>query len=161
MNRFHEERRQRLTLLLDNEEWRAAEVPKELQLAVDDVLMQGQGCESVKPRPKRVELIANYVDVSGEKFAVIGASLLLIRMIQDYLRCLVKLPETPLLHKLADLLRFALQSREINDKFYNSSLFNSRCCQLVLGGGATTTIGMKSITIKHLALTGKLEKLYL
>ena len=40
MNRFHEERRQRLTLLLDNEEWRAAEVPKELQEAVDDVLLQ-------------------------------------------------------------------------------------------------------------------------
>ena len=46
--------------------------------------------------------------------------------------------ENSLLHKLADIL----------------SLFNSRCCQLVLGGGATTTIGMKSITIKHLALTG-------
>ena len=40
LNRFHEERRQRLTLLLDNEEWRAAEVPKELQEAVDHVLLQ-------------------------------------------------------------------------------------------------------------------------
>ena len=88
MNRFHEERRQRLTLLLDNEEWRAAEVPKELQEAVDDVLLQvkpsfqehlfmysiqGQGCESgKKSKPKRAELIASYVDVSGEKFSVIG-----------------------------------------------------------------------------------------
>ena len=106
LNRFHERHRQQLTLLLDNEEWRAAEVPKELQQAIDDVLLQGQGCESVKPRPKRAELIASYVDVSGEKFSVIGASLLLVRMIQDYLKCLVKLPETSLLHKLADLLRF-------------------------------------------------------
>ena len=59
-------------------------------------------------------------------------------MIQEYLGCLAKLPEPSLLHKLADLL----------------SLFNSRCCQLVLGGGATTTLGLRSITIKHLALTG-------
>ena len=78
------------------------------------------------------------VDVSGEKFVVIGCSLLLIRMIQEYLGCLSRLPEPSLLHKLADLL----------------SLFNSRCCQLVLGGGATTTLGLRSITIKHLALTG-------
>ena len=96
MNRFHEERRQRLTLLLDNEEWRAAEVPKELQEAVDHVLLQGQGCEGKesKHRPRRGDKIQSFVDVSGEKFAVIGASLLLIRMIQDYLNCLVRLPET-------------------------------------------------------------------
>ena len=82
--------------------------------------------------------ISMAADVSGEKFAVIGCSLLLIRMIQEYLSCLARLPEPSLLHKLADLL----------------SLFNSRCCQLVLGGGATTTLGLRSITIKHLALTG-------
>ena len=82
--------------------------------------------------------LAMAVDVSGEKFVVIGCSLLLIRMIQEYLGCLSRLPEPSLLHKLADLL----------------SLFNSRCCQLVLGGGATTTLGLRSITIKHLALTG-------
>jgi hypothetical protein len=147
LNRFHEERRQRLTLLLDNEEWRAAEVPRELQEAVDHVLLQGQGCEGKesKHRPRRGDKIHSYVDVSGEKFSVIGASLLLIRMIQDYLNCLVRLPETSLLHKLADLL----------------SLFNSRSCQLVLGGGATTTIGMKSITIKHLALTARSLQLVL
>lgn len=43
LNKFHEERRQRLALLLDSEEWRPAEVPKELQEAIDDVLAQGQG----------------------------------------------------------------------------------------------------------------------
>merc|ERR1719238_1942741 len=66
-------------------------------------------------------------------------------MIQEYLGCLSRLPEPSLLHKLADLL----------------SLFNSRCCQLVLGGGATTTLGLRSITIKHLALTARSLQLVL
>ena len=40
--------------------------------------IQGQGCESgKKSKPKRAELIASYVDVSGEKFSVIGTGLLL------------------------------------------------------------------------------------
>ena len=56
LNKFHDERRQRLALLLDSEEWRPAEVPKELQEAIDDVLAQGQGVlqSGVIPvRPKR------------------------------------------------------------------------------------------------------------
>ena len=110
-------------------------MPKELQLAVDDVLMQGQGCDnSVKPRPKRVELIANYVDVSGEKFAVIGASLLLIRMIQDYLRCLVKLPETSLLHKLADLLRYFFCATS-NKRVFNLKKKSLQLALLSTGAG--------------------------
>ena len=56
LNKFHEERRQRLALLLDSEEWRPAEVPKELQEAIDDVLAQGQGQRQdgdVPVKPKR------------------------------------------------------------------------------------------------------------
>ena len=54
LNKFHEERRQRLTLLLDSEEWRAAEVPRELQEAVDAVLAQGQGhTDQRTDKPKR------------------------------------------------------------------------------------------------------------
>lgn len=40
--------------MLDSEEWRAAEVPRELQEAVDAVLAQGQGQDNKKPdKPKR------------------------------------------------------------------------------------------------------------
>lgn len=56
LNKFHDERRQRLALLLDSEEWRPAEVPKELQEAIDDVLAQGQGVLKtgvIPVRPKR------------------------------------------------------------------------------------------------------------
>lgn len=34
-------------------------------------------------------------------------------------------------------------------------LFNSRCCQLILGAGATRSAGLKNITTKHLALASQ------
>lgn len=95
LNKFHDERRQRLALLLDSEEWRPAEVPKELQEAIDDVLAQGQGQTGLIPvRPKRPgkQIPREYVstsslaispaaEISGDKFVVIGCSLLMIKMI--------------------------------------------------------------------------------
>jgi len=69
----------------------------------------------------------------------------MIKMIKEYLGCLHQLPSSTLLHKLADLL----------------FLFNSRCCQLVLGGGATATLGLRSITTKHLAITARSLQLVL
>ncbi|CBY17849.1 unnamed protein product [Oikopleura dioica] len=147
LNKFHDERRQRLALLLDSEEWRPAEVPKELQEAIDDVLAQGQGVLKtgvIPVRPKR-PAISSAAEISGDKFVVIGCSLLMIKMIKEYLGCLNQLPSSTLLHKLADLL----------------FLFNSRCCQLVLGGGATATLGLRSITTKHLAITARSLQLVL
>eukprot|EP00455_Lapot_gusevi_P048577 TRINITY_DN6733_c0_g1_i5.p1 TRINITY_DN6733_c0_g1~~TRINITY_DN6733_c0_g1_i5.p1 ORF type:complete len:255 (+),score=47.89 TRINITY_DN6733_c0_g1_i5:651-1415(+) len=35
------------------------------------------------------------------------------------------------------------------------NLFNSRCCQLVLGAGAMQLVGLKNITAKHLALASQ------
>jgi hypothetical protein len=95
LNKFHDERRQRLALLLDSEEWRPAEVPKELQEAIDDVLAQGQGQTGLIPvRPKRPgklisqEYVSTFflaispaAEISGDKFVVIGCSLLMIKMI--------------------------------------------------------------------------------
>ena len=47
--------------------------------------IQGQGCESgKKSKPKRAELIASYVDVSGEKFSVIGTGLLIFDRLFDH-----------------------------------------------------------------------------
>ena len=55
--------------MLDSEEWRAAEVPRELQEAVDAVLAQGQGQDNKKPdKPKRAGkfflLYSNYFGYS-------------------------------------------------------------------------------------------------
>ncbi|KAG8443915.1 hypothetical protein GDO86_009206 [Hymenochirus boettgeri] len=141
VNRFHEERRTKLSLLLDNERWKQADVPAEFQDLVDSITdakivlpeRRSGGSEERKPR--------DYLIVDGHKYAVVGTVLLLIRMILEYCSCVDDIPSitTDMLTRLSDLLKY----------------FNSRSCQLVLGAGALQVVGLKTITTKNLALSSR------
>ncbi|RVE76491.1 hypothetical protein OJAV_G00008770 [Oryzias javanicus] len=94
VHRFHEERKTKLSLLLDNERWKQAE-------------RKTSGPDDRKP--------AEFLLVNGQKYAVIGTVLLLIRIFLEYCRCVNDIPSitTDMLTRLSDLLKH----------------FNSRCCQ--------------------------------
>ncbi|XP_035770726.1 vacuolar protein sorting-associated protein 54 [Neolamprologus brichardi] len=79
--------------------------------------------------------------VNGQKYAVVGTVLLLIRIFLEYCQCVNDIPSisTDMLTRLADLLKH----------------FNSRSCQLVLGAGALQIVGLKTITTKNLALASR------
>ncbi|KAJ3614958.1 hypothetical protein NHX12_018527 [Muraenolepis orangiensis] len=79
--------------------------------------------------------------VDGQKYAVVGTVLLLIRIFLEYCKCINDIPSitTDLLARLSDLLKH----------------FNSRSCQLVLGAGALQVVGLKTITTKNLALASR------
>uniref|UniRef100_H3CAL9 Vacuolar protein sorting-associated protein 54 n=1 Tax=Tetraodon nigroviridis TaxID=99883 RepID=H3CAL9_TETNG len=136
VHRFHEERKTKLSLLLDNERWKQAEVPAEFQdlvnaMADGSVTLPERklpGGEDRKP--------ADHLLVDGQKFAVVGTVLLLIRIFLEYCQCVNDIPSiaTDMLTRLADLLKH----------------FNSRSCQLVLGAGALQVVGLKTITTKNL-----------
>ncbi|XP_027550765.1 vacuolar protein sorting-associated protein 54 isoform X2 [Neopelma chrysocephalum] len=141
VNRFHEERKTKLSLLLDNERWKQAEVPAEFQDLVDSVSdgrislpeKKSAGTEERKP--------AEFLIVEGQKYATVGTVLLLIRIILEYCQCVDNIPSitTDMLTRLSDLLKY----------------FNSRSCQLVLGAGALQVVGLKTITTKNLALSSR------
>ncbi|MEE6474600.1 hypothetical protein FKM82_010437 [Ascaphus truei] len=141
VNRFHEERKTKLSLLLDNERWKQADVPAEFQDLVDSITdgkislpEKKSGCaEERKP--------TDVLTVDGQKYAVIGTVLLLIRIILEYCSCVDDIPSitTDMLTRLSDLLKY----------------FNSRSCQLVLGAGALQVVGLKTITTKNLALSSR------
>ncbi|XP_072121509.1 vacuolar protein sorting-associated protein 54 [Mobula birostris] len=141
VNRFHEERKTKLSLLLDNERWKQAEVPAEFQDLVNSTedgviaLPEKKVTEQQKRKP------ADFLAVDGEKYAVVGTVLLLIRIIFEYCQCVDDIPSitTDMLTRLADLLKH----------------FNSRSCQLVLGAGALQVVGLKTITTKNLALASR------
>ncbi|XP_077380102.1 vacuolar protein sorting-associated protein 54 isoform X2 [Festucalex cinctus] len=141
VHRFHEERKTKLSLLLDNERWKQADVPAEFQELVDSM---ADGTIALAPRkaagpddrkPSDVLL------VEGRKYAVVGTVLLLIRIFLEYCQCVNDIPAvaTDVLTRLADLLKH----------------FNSRSCQLVLGAGALQVVGLKTITTKNLALASR------
>ncbi|XP_068796739.1 vacuolar protein sorting-associated protein 54 isoform X3 [Struthio camelus] len=141
VNRFHEERKTKLSLLLDNERWKQAEVPAEFQDLVDSVSDGRISLPEKKAAAVEERKPTEFLIVDGQKYATVGTVLLLIRIILEYCQCVDNIPSitTDMLTRLSDLLKY----------------FNSRSCQLVLGAGALQVVGLKTITTKNLALSSR------
>ncbi|XP_031550116.1 vacuolar protein sorting-associated protein 54-like [Actinia tenebrosa] len=83
----------------------------------------------------------SHLMINGQKFPVVGTVLLLLKMVVEYCQCVDDTPmlATDIMNKLFEILK----------------LFNSRTCQLVLGAGALQLVGLKTITVKQLALASR------
>ncbi|XP_005941291.1 vacuolar protein sorting-associated protein 54 isoform X2 [Haplochromis burtoni] len=141
VHRFHEERKTKLSLLLDNERWKQAEVPAEFQDLVNSIANGRISLPERKIPGPNDRKPTEFLLVNGQKYAVVGTVLLLIRIFLEYCQCVNDIPSisTDMLTRLADLLKH----------------FNSRSCQLVLGAGALQIVGLKTITTKNLALASR------
>lgn len=141
VHRFHEERKTKLGLLLDNERWKQAEVPAEFQDLVNSIADGKISLPERKLSGPDDRKPSEFLLVNGQKYAVVGTVLLLIRMFLEYCQCVNDIPSisTDMLTRLSDLLKH----------------FNSRSCQLVLGAGALQVVGLKTITTKNLALASR------
>ncbi|GLH01415.1 Vacuolar protein sorting-associated protein 54 [Gryllus bimaculatus] len=149
IQRFHQDRKNKLNLLLDSERWKQADVPAEFQDLVDHIMETGTF--SLVKREGEVEGTtrkpASFLMIGEEKFAVVGTVLLLLKMVAEYCTCAQELAlmAVNLCRHLAELLQ----------------LFNSKCSQLVLGAGALHVAGLKTITSTNLALTSRALQLLL
>ncbi|XP_028675956.1 vacuolar protein sorting-associated protein 54 [Erpetoichthys calabaricus] len=141
VHRFHDERKTKLSLLLDNERWKQAEVPAEFQDLVNSIEDGKISLPEKKTSGSEERKPADYLIVDGQKYAVVGTVLLLIRIFLEYCQCVDDIPSitTDMLTRLSDLLKH----------------FNSRSSQLVLGAGALQVVGLKTITTKNLALASR------
>uniref|UniRef100_A0A8D3BHU8 Vacuolar protein sorting-associated protein 54 n=1 Tax=Scophthalmus maximus TaxID=52904 RepID=A0A8D3BHU8_SCOMX len=141
VHRFHDERKTKLSLLLDNERWKQAEVPAEFQELVNSIADGRISLPERKTPGPDDRKPAEFLLVNGQKYAVVGTVLLLIRMFLEYCQCVNDIPSiaTDMLTRLSDFLKH----------------FNSRSCQLVLGAGALQLVGLKTITTKNLALASR------
>ncbi|KAG7204995.1 hypothetical protein KM043_005380 [Ampulex compressa] len=149
IQRFHTELKTKLTLLLESERWKQADVPSEFQSLVTYVYENKCFPSNVfkSEDGNKKDRVENFIMVGEEKFAVVGTALMLIQMIHKYCRTgsdLIALSST-IGRQLAELLRH----------------YNSRCCQLVLGAGAMQVAGLKTITSTILVLAARSLKLIL
>ncbi|BFZ07694.1 hypothetical protein BsWGS_10733 [Bradybaena similaris] len=138
--RFHEERKNKLSLILDNERWKQADVPAEFQALVNHIINTGTLTLPEK-RTDSESKPAECLLVGTEQYAVVGTVLMLVKMMVEYCQCVVDIPSaTPdLLTRLIDLLK----------------VFNSRTCQLLIGAGALQLVGLKTISTRNLALASR------
>lgn len=79
--------------------------------------------------------------VNGQSYVVVGAALFFLPQMLEYCSCVDNLPSAApdLLTRLVELLK----------------TFNSRTCQLVLGAGALSLVGLKTISSRNLALASR------
>lgn len=152
--KFHSQRKNKLTLLLDAERWKIADVPPEFQILVDK-LASGEPLKSLPASPIEerngnitpLQKPRTSLKLGSQEYVTIGTVLMLLRLVCEYCVCAYDLPilASVIGRNLLELLR----------------TFNSRCCQLVLGAGAIRTAGLKSITSTNLALTSRALQLVL
>lgn len=142
-NKFHSERKSKLSLLLDNERWKQVEVPAEYQSMIDRI--SNGDFSWNKSRINSQKQSANVLYVDAEPFALVNSALILVQIVSEYCQCASSLPmiATQLSRNSIDLLR----------------TFNSKCCQLVLGAGALRVAGLTTITTSNLALVSRALKL--
>ncbi|KAL8589719.1 hypothetical protein ACOMHN_027227 [Nucella lapillus] len=140
VTRFHEERKTKLSLILDNERWKQADVPAEFQALADHIASTGN-LSVPERRPDTESRPSETLLVNGEKYAVVGTVLMLVKMVVEYCQCVTDIPTTApdLLFRLVDLLK----------------MFNSRTCQLLIGAGARQLVGLKTISVRNLGLASR------
>lgn len=145
--KFHSERKSKLSLLLDNERWKPAEVPGEFQKMINHISKSNFMWTKIEDTSNGPSVATPMLMVGEEPFALVGAALILVQIVSEYCRCASHLPivATQMGRNVIDLLR----------------TFNSRCCQLVLGAGAVHVAGLKMITISNLALVSRALQLVL
>ena len=146
VQKFHSDRKSKLSLILDSERWKQADVPSEFQIMIDGIQKEDFS-EQNKEDNQKEQLPSKVLLVDTVPYALVGSALIALRIVCEYCRCGTQLPiiSTQLSRHVIDLLR----------------TFNSRCCQLVLGAGALHMAGLKTITSGNLALVSRALQLVL
>jgi len=77
-----------------------------------------------------------FIVVANQKFYIVTCALMFLKFLGDYLNFLDQLPgfESEVAHRLVEIVH----------------VFNSRTCQMILGGGALAISGLKAIKTRHL-----------
>ncbi|KAK5981658.1 Vps54 domain-containing protein, partial [Trichostrongylus colubriformis] len=138
IERFHTQRRSKMSGVLDAELWKASEVGAEFQCLVDESLRTGR-LRNVQAPDRSAGGEALMVDDTS--FVVVSSALVFTKILADYCECFAALPEfaADILSRVVELLKG----------------FNSRCCQLILGAGALQLVGLKTISVRNLALASR------
>lgn len=82
-----------------------------------------------------------FVVLGGQRFYIVTCTLMFLTFLEKYLSFLDLLPtfEPEVARRLTELIQ----------------VFNSRTCQMILGGGALATAGLKNLKTRHLAFASQ------
>ena len=109
VDHFHMERVKQEAQLIENEQWAASEVPSDFQLIVDRIC-EGRIAsfmEVQQQQPRDEEKSTKHLIIDGQSYYVVGCSLLILKMFEDYLKCVLNLENmtVEIMQKLLELLK--------------------------------------------------------
>ena len=121
---------------MENEKWKKSVITREEIIKLHEILSGRMVEEMVLVNNGNAEV---EVIIDGEKHIFVDSVISLLEVLSDYCHLADHIPKakTEVGLKIAELLK----------------LFNSRTCQLVLGAGAVSIAGLKTITIRNLGVT--------
>jgi len=136
MQVVQEKAKEKIIKQMENEKWKKSVINIEEITKLHEIL-SGRMVEMDVVNNGDVEVIEVIID--GEKHIFVDSVISLLEVLSDYCHLADHIPKakTEVGLKIAELLK----------------LFNSRTCQLVLGAGAVSIAGLKTITIRNLGVT--------
>ncbi|CAI2354398.1 unnamed protein product [Caenorhabditis sp. 36 PRJEB53466] len=161
IEKFHAARKTRIGCMLDTELWKAVEVSIVDQNMIDVALETGElrntrrriddsGQRKIMKRTESSATIDSGTAMSSiiqgaivdeESYVVVGSSITMLQVLADYCEAISEMP---------------LFAQDWNSRVIELlKNFNSRCCQLILGAGALQLVGLKTISVRNLALAGR------
>uniref|UniRef100_A0A8R1DJ79 Vacuolar protein sorting-associated protein 54 n=1 Tax=Caenorhabditis japonica TaxID=281687 RepID=A0A8R1DJ79_CAEJA len=147
IEKLHNSRKTRIANVLDTELWKAGEVSASDQRMIDVAVETGvlRNANSLgreeNEQSKTAKSQMQCATVGEEKFVVVGSSLIMLQVLADYCEAIAEMP---------------LFAQDWNSRVVELlKVFNSRCCQLILGAGALQIVGLKTISVRNLALAGR------
>ncbi|KXS21457.1 Vps54-domain-containing protein [Gonapodya prolifera JEL478] len=174
LHNFHDEKMKQTATLIENEPWAQSPVPVDFQHIADKLVDAGSELSTKANAEIHVSMdLADIRDVADDedddgrspeegggskasddstttskfllvrkqRFYIVGSVLIVVRNLSEYEECVENIPSL-----CNDTLQCMLEV---------ISLFNSRMCQVILGAGAVASVGLKTITAKHLALASQ------
>lgn len=139
LDNLHKKIRTQVEAVLDAEVWEPLASPPELQAVADSIYpgeaptaKEGGGCDK---EGKAGESHA-FLRIGSHRVLAVSSVLALVQVIGQYLLFVEAVPElaSDTAHRTLDTLR----------------LFNSRSCELVLGGKAVEVAGLRVVSLSHL-----------
>ncbi|KAJ3343507.1 hypothetical protein HDU93_008166 [Gonapodya sp. JEL0774] len=168
LHNFHDEKMKQTATLIENEPWAQSPVPVDFQHITDKLVDAGSESVARVGADIRASMdIADVQDIGDEdeedgrspeeggvskgsegtatskfllvrkqRFYIVGCVLIFIRNLSGYEESVQHIPSlgTDALQSILEII----------------TLFNSRMCQVILGAGAVASVGLKTITAKHL-----------
>lgn len=147
LQKFHLERKEKLSLALESERWKQSDVPNDFRNLIDHIVANGIGKQCGKKFDSKVRNPSDFIVINNENYVIFTTVIVLIKLMTEYSQFAVDMPNFSfdVMTRLVELFK----------------IFNSKTYQMILGVGAVQTGVLRVITFKTLAITYRCLELVL